>query len=248
MKEREPIIISGLVLLMLTVWLGFLVHQSERFAGSLIGGIFAVSGTILILIPAIYSLIKRSKVLNKAITRHVPMRTLLAWHIYAGVIGPILVIIHTGHKFHSPLGIALTMMVLIVVLSGFIGRYLMAAIGKDIKEQQSMLAVANEDLDRTVTDLKTQEFSLNFLQSVRSPIARFFLTPDTTTLAQDPGLRTVRLAETIADLEYSLKTHAVAKAAFGKWLKMHIFLSLVLYALLLAHVWSAVYFGLRWFN
>ena len=248
MKEKEPIIITGLVVLLLAIWLGFLFHQSTRFAGSLLGGIFAVSGTMLILIPAIYSLIKRNKKINKMVTQHVSMRTLLAWHIYAGVLGPILVIVHTGHKFHSPLGITLTAMVIIVVISGFIGRYLMAIISKDIKEQQSMLKIANQDLDHTVAELRTQHVPTKLLQPFRSPIARLFLAPDTAIMAREPGIRAIRLAETIADLEYSLKTHMLAKSAFSKWLKLHIFLSLVLYALLFAHIWSAIYFGLRWFD
>lgn len=248
MKEKEPIIVTGLILFMLTIWLGFLFHQSTRFAGSLVGGMFAVSGTILILIPAIYSLIKRNKAINKIVTRRVPMRTLLAWHIYAGVLGPILVIVHTGHKFHSPVGIALTAMVIIVAISGFIGRYLMAMISKDIKEQQSMLKTANQNLDLSVAELRAQHEPVELLRPFRSPIGRFFLTPDTVMMRQDPGIRTLRLAETIADLEYSLKTHTLAKSAFGKWLRLHIFLSLVLYALLIAHIWSAIHFGLRWFE
>jgi hypothetical protein len=248
MKEREPLIVSGLMLLMLLLWLGFLFHQSPRFAGTLAGGILALSGSVLILVPALYSLIKRNKNINKLVTKHLPMRTLLAWHIYAGVLGPILVILHTGHKFHSPLGVALTAMVIVVVISGFIGRYLMTIIAKDIKEQQSMLKEANEDFDLTLEKLRSSQISPEIITPFRSAIARLFLAPDTSVATQEPALRTIRLAETIADLEYSLKTHELAKSAFGKWLKLHIFLSIILYVLLFAHVWSAVYFGIRWFE
>lgn len=247
MKEKEPLIVSGLVLLMLLLWLGFIFHQSTRFAGSLIGGVLAVSGSALMLIPAIYSLIKRNKKINKLVTKHVPMRTLLAWHIYAGVLGPILVILHTGHKFHSPLGVALTAMVIVIVVSGFIGRYLMTIITKDIKEQESMLKQANDEFNIQTTRVQAGEVSIELLRPFRSAFARLFLTPENP-VSQDPGLRTIRLAETIADLEYSLKTHELAKSAFGKWLKLHIFLSIVLYFLLFAHVWSEIYFGIRWFE
>ena len=37
MKERETIVVSGLVTLMLVLWLGFTIHQDPRFAGSLWG-------------------------------------------------------------------------------------------------------------------------------------------------------------------------------------------------------------------
>ena len=45
MKERERIIVTGLVTLMFILWLGFLVHRSPRFAGSLWGGVLAVTGS-----------------------------------------------------------------------------------------------------------------------------------------------------------------------------------------------------------
>ena len=34
MKERDRILVSGLVALMLLLWLGFLVHRSPRFPGA----------------------------------------------------------------------------------------------------------------------------------------------------------------------------------------------------------------------
>ena len=35
---------------------------------------------------------------------------------------------------------------------------------------------------------------------------------------------------------------------FGKWLKFHVVISFLLYGLLAAHVYFAIYFGLRWFE
>src|SRR5260370_32632342 len=108
MQEREKIVVSGLVALMLLLWLGFTVHISPEFAGSFWGHLLGISGACLMLVPLVYLIIKRVKPLNRFVTRLVPMRTLLAWHIYAGVIGAILVLLHTGHKFQSVLGTALT--------------------------------------------------------------------------------------------------------------------------------------------
>lgn len=34
MKEREPLVVGGLVALLLLLWLGFLFHASDRFPGS----------------------------------------------------------------------------------------------------------------------------------------------------------------------------------------------------------------------
>src|SRR5690348_3412700 len=121
MKERDRLAATGLVVLTLILWLGFLVHRSPRFAGSAWGGVLGVSGALVMLAPLAYTIVKRIPPLKRAITPRIPMGALLAWHVYAGILGPILGLLHTGHKFESPLGIALTGMMLLVVLSGFVG-------------------------------------------------------------------------------------------------------------------------------
>ena len=60
--------------------------------------------------------------------------------------------------------------------------------------------------------------------------------------------RAVRLAESIADLEYAIKTHELFKRRSAYWLKVHVVSSCAFYLLLLLHVWAAVHFGLRWFE
>ena len=54
MKEREKIVVTGLVMLMLLAWLGFPLHHAHRFAGSFWGGVFGVAGAILTLVPLAY--------------------------------------------------------------------------------------------------------------------------------------------------------------------------------------------------
>ena len=75
------------------------------------------------------------------------MQTLLAVHVYAGILGPLLAIIHTGHKFDSPLGIALTAVMLLVVVSGFAVRYLLTYVGHEIADKLLLLQTARGDLD-----------------------------------------------------------------------------------------------------
>lgn len=52
----------------------------------------------------------------------------------------------------------------------------------------------------------------------------------------------------IADLEYSIAVHAWMKNRFQKWLRFHLVIAGVLWFLLALHVWSGVYYGLRWFQ
>lgn len=252
MKERERLVVSGLVVLLLLLWLGFLVHRDTRFAGSFWGGVLGVSGGVLMLVPLAYSLVKRVKWVRDRLWRRVTMRTLLAWHIYAGILGPILALLHTGHKFNSPLGIALAAMMLLVVLSGFTGRYLMGYFTHELLEKRQMLDALKAVYDETAGELARQPEQAALLGTFAGFFSRVLAGLFIPSPAAGPGglaapVRALRLAESMADLEYALKTHETFKRWFARWLKFHIVISAVLYVLLALHVWSGIHFGLRWF-
>ncbi len=59
MHQHDRVVVTGIVGLLALLWLGFLAHRSPDFAGSAWGGVFAVSGAALMLVPAIYSMVKR---------------------------------------------------------------------------------------------------------------------------------------------------------------------------------------------
>ena len=253
MKEREPLVVGGLVALLLALWLGFLFHTSSRFAGSLWGGALGVAGATLMLAPLVYLIVKRVPPLKKWVTARVSMRTLLAWHIYAGVFGPILALLHTGHKFESPLGIALTTMTLTVVLSGFVGRYLMGRFSQEIREKRETLTRLELAYRETAGELAAhpeQIAVLRPLAGLRSRLsAGLFVRGPATEPRQLPAsLRALRLADAIADVEYAVKTHESFKRWFSGWLKLHIVVSSILYGLLALHIWASIHFGLRWFS
>jgi hypothetical protein len=252
MKERERVVISGLIVLMLLLWLGFLVHRSPQFAGSFWGGVLGVCGAVLMLVPLAYSLVKRIKWVQKRVWRWVTMRTLLAWHMYAGILGPILALLHTGHKFNSPLGIALTAMMLLVVLSGFTGRYLMTYFSHELLEKRKMLETLKAAYDETAGELARQPDQAALLGTFSGFFSRILVGFFVPSPATGPGglalpVRALRLADSMADLEYAIKTHETFKRWFARWLKFHIVISVILYLLLALHVWAGIHFGLRWF-
>lgn len=253
MIERERAIVTGLIVLLVVLTLGFYVHRDPRFPGSLTGGVLGISAAALMLVPLVYLLIKRIPPLKRAVTPAVSMRTLLAIHIYAGVLAPILGILHSGHKFQSALGIALTAMMLIVALSGFVGRYLMVQIATGILEQRKLLGGLRREYDRATDDLvhnPVQAAALRPLAGFFTRLAAPFFVKDASGPAgpSAAAARALRLSESMADVEYAIKSHDVAKAAFGRWLACHIVIAIVLYALLAMHVWSVWYFGIRWLS
>ena len=245
MKEREGIVLSGTVAVLLLAWLGFLLHRSPRFAGSGAGAAFGIAGATLMLIPLAYPFVKRIPSLRAAVTKHMSLQTLLTIHVYAGILGPLLAIIHTGHKFDSLLGIALTAVMLMVVVSGFAVRYLLKFISQEVKDKLILLQTARGDLDYAWGVLERSPAEMRGLP--RAPLfaaglASFgFEFP-----SGGPASEVTRTAEGVADLEYAIRTHELFKRWFGPSLKVHIVLSVTLYLLLALHIGTGIHFGLRW--
>jgi hypothetical protein len=92
-------------------------------AGELFGHLIGVLGFVLMLMTEIlYSLRKRSRSAHWG-----RMSAWLKFHIYTGIVGPYLVLLHSSWKFNGLAGISMLLTVVIVV-SGFIGRYIYTAV------------------------------------------------------------------------------------------------------------------------
>jgi hypothetical protein len=251
MGDREEFIGTSLVVLLFLIWADFVFFDAPDFAGSLAGGIFGITGALLMLAPLLYSVIKRIKPIRTAVTRHVSMKRLLAWHIYTGLIGSILVMIHTGNKFESTLGITLTAVTLTVVVSGFVVRYVLRRSGLELREKQALLTSLHSAYEKAAAEVITNRTELALVQPFTNPFARLFaglLNPPDRLPALTSPYTMVRLAEAIADVEYAIKAHDTFNLWFRRSLKLHIAISIVFYGLLLLHVWAGIYFGLRWFQ
>lgn len=95
--------------------------------GSTIGYSLGIIGTALVVISQFYSLRKREMAIQKG-----SIKTWLKLHAYFGLLGPLLVLLHAGLPFEfkfaelfnaGTAGLS-TYLMIIVVVSGFIGRYL----------------------------------------------------------------------------------------------------------------------------
>jgi hypothetical protein len=251
--ERERTIIGSLLLLQLILWLGFLVHRSPRFPGSLPGGILAVSGAFLMIAPPIlYSAAKRTRFIKTIVTKRISLGTLLSWHVYTSIFGSILAVLHTGHRFESNLGIWLTAMMLLTVLSGFVGRYFLRYETLELGEKRDLLNRLATEYNQIVGEISRRPDRFAYAAShgfLRRAVISF-IGADAVFRDEKNELmrRAVRLAESIADLEYAVKTHELLKRRAARWLRAHIATSCAFYVLLVLHASAAVYFGLRWFD
>lgn len=245
MREREAVIVSGVICVLLLAWLGFLFHRSPSFPGSGLGAVFGIAGAVLMLLPLAYSIAKRIPSLNARMTAHVSMSSLLALHAYAGILGPMFALIHTGHRFDSFLGITLTAVMLLVVVSGFALRYLLTFVTHEIKDKLSLLQTARGDLDSAWGALEKVPAEMRGLP--KAPVLAAGLASLGFAVASPgPVAEVTRIAESVADLEYAVRMHEFFKRWFSRSLKLHIGLSVILYVLLALHIGSGIYFGLRW--
>ena len=233
MNEKEKLAVGSLVTLLLFLAPGYLLHVSPRFAGSVAGGIFGIAGATLLILLLVYPLVKHVKWLNSRVTRHIPLRTLLTFHVYAGIFGPILGIVHSGHKYQSPLGIVLILTILVVVLTGFVGRYYLATLLVGQRQQESMLATLRNAYNRVAATLAGR----SALSAAGAP---------ETAAVTPPNVPILPLVDAIADLEYAIGARETVKRILGRWMIVHVTASIIMYLLLGLHIWSGIYYELRW--
>jgi hypothetical protein len=82
---------------------------------------------LMVMTELLYSLRKRTGLLNWA----GPVRYWLSFHIFTGIVGPTMVLMHTALEFRGLAGITM-LLTTIVVGSGFIGRYLYTALPRTL--------------------------------------------------------------------------------------------------------------------
>ena len=250
-RERERTIVTAIGVLLLLLWLGFLVHRSPRFPGSLAGTVLALAGAALMTLPSLaYLAVKRLARVKRWVTPSIPLPTLLALHVYGGVGGATLALLHTGHRFDSTLGIALTGTMLLSVFSGYVGRHFLGHVSLELRDKQRLLDQLVTTYNRLAGEMATQPLRLATIAVSSTPWRRVRRVMATRGTSDDELLqrayRATEVAESIADLEYSIKAHEVLKRRFRVWLTVHIVTSVAFYSLLALHIWAAFYFGLRW--
>lgn len=116
--------------------------------GGLAGHALGVVGFVLMLCTeTLYTLRKRLRFFQVG-----SMNTWLRCHIFTGIVGPYLVLLHSAGKMNGLAGVALLLTV-VMVLSGFVGRYIYTAAPRtldgaevQVQELEGQIAEANRQL------------------------------------------------------------------------------------------------------
>jgi hypothetical protein len=119
---------------------GYVIFQTGEIpeAGEFFGHLIGILGFILMLMTeTLYSMRKRSRM-----ARWGRMSDWLQFHIFTGIVGPFMVLLHSSWKFNGLAG-AVTLMTAVVVLSGFVGRYIYTRIPRTADGIEDVGALGN---------------------------------------------------------------------------------------------------------
>ncbi|MGA2503785.1 MAG: hypothetical protein ABSG01_06810 [Anaerolineales bacterium] len=122
--------LSLLAAILISAVYAFVVYWTRAIppAGALFGHLLGIVGFILMLMTEIlYSIRKRSRS-----ARWGSMASWLQFHIFTGLVGPYMVLLHSSWKFNGLAG-ATTLLTILIVVSGFIGRYIYTQIPRTLE-------------------------------------------------------------------------------------------------------------------
>ena len=121
LRGNRELWLAFLAMIMITGLYGLVVVLTREIppASELFGhGIGIVGFVFMLMTETLYSLRKRSRSV-----RWGRMSNWLQFHIFTGLVGPYMVLLHTAWKFNGLAGVT-TLFTIVIVISGFIGRYI----------------------------------------------------------------------------------------------------------------------------
>lgn len=129
----------------------FVATERPYKAGDAIGYNLGLVGGSMMLMLLIYSLRKRLGFMNKA----GPVRHYFAFHMFLGVVGPILVIFHTTFKIGALNSRIALYSMLLVAGSGLVGRFVYRHIHQGLYGRQTSLAEAEQLLNESAESVQS---------------------------------------------------------------------------------------------
>ena len=145
LRGNKELWAAFVVMVMITILYGVVVYFTRGIppAGELFGHGMGILGFIFMLMTeTLYSLRKRSRTV-----RWGRMSSWLQLHIFTGLVGPYMVLLHTSWKFNGIAG-ATTLLTIIIVVSGFIGRYIFTRIPRTVDGLEIEGSLSQEALNQ----------------------------------------------------------------------------------------------------
>ncbi len=239
------------------------VLQKIPAASELFGhGIGIIGFLMMLATETLYTLRKRSRS-----ARWGRMASWLEFHIFTGLVGPYMVLLHSSWKYNGLAGIV-TLLTIIVVLSGFVGRYIYTAVPRTadgIEIEAGALAIEGQRLQSAIENwLATQPedtrslaqriglnrdiqgSALNIRHTFQGISDRFrwFIVSrrlDSTNRKKISELRNImQRRET---LRAQIASLAMARRLLAIWHAVHVPIGMALFTAAFIHVGAAIYYA-----
>ena len=129
LRGNKELLLAFFTMILITGGYGLVLFFTKEVppAGELFGHGIGIAGFILMLMTeTLYSLRKRSRSIKWG-----RMSRWLQLHIFTGLVGPYMVLLHSSWKFNGIAGIT-TLFTIVIVISGFIGRYIFTRIPRTL--------------------------------------------------------------------------------------------------------------------
>ena len=223
-NRNLDLLIAFAVIVLITVTYIFVVLQLKAIpaARSLFGHVIGILGFILmIMTETLYSLRKRS--LNARWGR---LSSWLGFHIFTGLVGPYMVLLHTSWKFNGLAGV-LMLATIVVVFSGFIGRYIYTAIPRTVDGAE----MESVEIRRLIAEL---ERKIRTLQASHGE-------SQAATKANVKQLN--RLIKKKKKLNRQTASLATARRLLSLWHAIHIPIGLLVFSAAFFHIIAAIYYA-----
>jgi hypothetical protein len=239
----------------ITVGYVYVAERGVPQPSGLVGHTLGIVGFLLMLsTETLYSLRKRLPRFHYG-----RMSLWLQAHIITGIVGPYLVVLHAGWKFNGLAGV-LTLLTLVVVVSGLIGRYIYTAVPRTLEGAE--VAVAELEQRIGAADRRIKELGLEGLVAAASlpprgwrlVLARPFLRwrlkrrLRRAVAALDPAARTRAepLLKVLLDRQnwqLQILSVDVARRLLAVWHVFHVPLTGVVFTLAAVHIGAALYYA-----
>jgi hypothetical protein len=143
LRSNRELWLAFFAMILITGLYGLVVIFTRSIppAGELFGHVMGIIGFVFMLMTeTLYSLRKRSRTVKWG-----KLSNWLQFHIFTGLVGPYMVLLHSSWKFNGIAGIT-TLFTIIIVVSGFIGRYIFTRIPRTLEGMEIESGLSQEAL------------------------------------------------------------------------------------------------------
>ena len=230
-----------LALIFLVLIFFFMSLPVPDFSGSPAGHGLGITGFLLMAWNLVYSYRKR---IQHKKGRANPLTN----HAIYGLLGGILVVVHAGTVYASPIGTLIFLGMLLVVLSGVIGKILFLRVNRTLREHQTELHHLEDffkDRRREIDPaLCRRVWAAGTLASWTEPFEE-----EDEEIRSGQRTKCRELAETasaIAETENTIGLYSATRRVFSFWIAVHIYSTVFLFALAGVHILTTLYYGVGW--